>query len=131
MRLQDSTLKHQELTHRIIGCAMAVHSELGNGFQELIYQRALRWELEHAGLSFSREYEMPIFYRDVRVGTGRVDFLVEEAVLVELKAVSELDDSHLTQVRNYLEVFGLEVGLLVNFGRPSLGFHRLRNGKVG
>ena len=130
MRLRDSTLKHQDLTGRVIGCAMAVHRVLGNGFQEVIYQRALRYELEAEGLSFSREYEMPVWFRGNQIGTRRVDFLVEEVVLVELKALSALDNSHMTQVRNYLEVFELEVGLLVNFGKASLEFHRFRNRKV-
>ena len=126
----DSRLKFPEITRRIIGCAMAVHSELGNGFQEVVYQRALMVEMEREGLSFSREHEVPIWFKGVQVGTRRVDFFVEEVVLVELKAVSVLEDVHISQVLNYLEAFELEVGLLINFGRRSLDFRRLRNKKV-
>ena len=92
MTLQDADLKYAGLTRRIIGCGMAVHSALGNGFQEVVYQRALAVEMEREGLSFSREHEMPIWYRDVQVGTRRVDFFVEEIVLVELKAISSLEE---------------------------------------
>ena len=94
---------------------------LGNGFQEVVYQRALAIEMRRKGISFSREHEMPIFYRGEQVGNSRVDFFVEEVVLVELKAVSRLDNSHLAQGLNYLEAFRLEVGLLVNFGGDSVG----------
>ena len=130
MTLSDSRLKFPEITRRVIGCAMAAHSELGNGFQEVVYQRALRVEMEREGLSFSREHEVPIWYKGVPVGTRRVDFLVEERVLVELKAVSELENVHISQVLNYLEAFELEVGLLINFGRQSLDFRRLRRKRV-
>ena len=112
----------------VIGCAMKVHSEIGFGFQELIYQRALGYEMRRQGISFERESDMPVFYDGVQVGTRRVDFFVEGVVLVELKAVSvPLDRLHVVQVRNYLEVFGLDVGLLLNFGRESLEVKRLRN----
>ena len=127
MRLRDSSLKHQELTGRVIGCAMKVHRGIGYGFQELIYQRALEHEMERAGLSFDREYDMPVFYEGVQVGTRRVDFFVAEVVLLELKAVSALDNVHLVQLRNYLQVFRLEVGLLLNFGARSLEYKRLTN----
>ena len=127
MRLRDASLRYQELTRRVIGCAMKVHSGIGFGFQELIYQRALWYEMRRCGISFEREPEMPVFYEGVQVGTRRVDFFVEEVVLVELKAVSELDLLHVVQVRNYLEVFGLDVGLLLNFGSRSLEIKRLGN----
>ena len=130
MTLQDADLRYAGLTRRIIGCGMAVHSALGNGFQEVVYQRALAVEMEREGLSFSREHEMPIWYRDVQVGTRRVDFFVEEIVLVELKAISSLENVHLAQGLNYLEAFGLEVGLLLNFGGTRLEFKRLTNQKV-
>ena len=130
MTLQDADLKYADLTRRIIGCGMAVHSALGNGLQEVVYQRALAVEMEREGLSFSREHEMPIWYRDVQVGTRRVDFFVEEIVLVELKAISSLENVHLAQGLNYLEAFGLEVGLLLNFGGSRLEFKRLTNQKV-
>lgn len=117
--------KHSDITGRIIGCAMKVHSALGNGFQEVIYQRALAIEMELDKLVFAREVEMPIFYREVAIGTRRVDFLVEEKVLVELKAITKTEDVHLAQALNYLEAFKLEVGLLINFGAKSLEFRRL------
>jgi GxxExxY protein len=104
------------LTHGIIGCAMAVHTALGNGFQELIYQRALAIELEEKGISFVREMEMPIFYKQHEIGTRRADFLVERKVLVELKALIKLEDVHLAQGLNYLVAYNLDIGLLINFG---------------
>ena len=104
---------------------MRVHRVLGNGFQEVIYQRALAIELEKYGLSFVREQEMPIHYDGIHIGTRRVDFLIENNVLVELKAVIKLEDVHLAQALNYLEAFHLETGLLINFGAQSLEFKRL------
>lgn len=112
------------LTHQIIGCAMTVHRMLGNGFQEVIYQRSLAVEMEQTGLHFAREIEMPIFYKDVDVGSRRVDFLVEGIVLVELKATAELNASNFAQIINYLEAYRLEVGLLINFGETSLKHKR-------
>lgn len=119
--------KYSELTSKIIGCAMAVHSELGNGFQEVIYQRALEIEMNIQGINFFREYEMPVFYKQHQIGTRRVDFLVEGIIAVELKAIIELQDVHLAQAINYLEAYDLEVGLLINFGAKSLQFKRLTN----
>ncbi|SFP71850.1 GxxExxY protein [Hymenobacter arizonensis] len=116
--------RFNELTRSIIGCAMTVHRMLGNGFQEVIYQRCLAVEMEQAGLRFAREIEMPIFYKNVEVGTRRVDFLVEENVLVELKAIAELNPSNFAQIINYLEAYRLEVGLLINFGETSLKHKR-------
>ena len=121
--------KYSELTSRIIKCAMTVHSILGNGFQEVIYQRALAIEMILAGISFGREFEMPIFYRDSQIGTRRVDFLVEDVISVELKAITKLEDVHLNQAINYLEAYNLEIGLLINFGTNSLEFKRLTNKK--
>ena len=121
--------KYSDLTSKIIGCAMTVHSTLGNGFQEVIYQRALTIEMSLAGIQFAREYEMPIFYRDEQIGTRRVDFLVEGVISVELKAISELTKTHFAQAINYLEAYNLEVGLLINFGEMSLKFSRLENKK--
>ena len=114
-----------DLTGKIIGCAMEVHKLLGNGFQEVIYQRAMDIEMRLQGLIFSREHEMEIFYKTENIGTRRVDFFVEEKVMVELKAVSQLEDVHLAQVLNYLKAYRLEVGLLINFGSKSLTFRRL------
>ena len=121
--------KHSKLTSDIIGCAMTVHKILGNGFQEVIYQRALAIEMSLAGIEFAREYEMPIFYRDEQIGTRRVDFLVEGVISVELKAISELTKTHFAQAINYLEAYNVEIGLLINFGETSLNFKRLTNKK--
>jgi GxxExxY protein len=119
-----------DITHRIIGCAMQVHSTLGNGFQEVIYQRALAIEFSMAGLSFAREMEMPIFYREEQIGTRRVDFFVENCVMVELKAVEKIEDVHKAQAINYLEAYNIADGLLINFGGLSLEFKRLYNKKL-
>ena len=119
-----------DLTHKIIGASMQVHRVLGNGFQEVIYQRALAVEFNHIGISYEREKEMNIFYRDEQVGTRRVDFFVEEAVMVELKAVSELEEAHKAQAINYLEAYGIANGLLINFGKKSLEFKRVYNKKL-
>jgi len=121
--------KYSELTSRIIGCCMTVHKTLGNGFQEVIYQRALAIEMELNGILFSREFEMPIFYRQEQIGTRRVDFLVEGIISVELKAITKLEDVHFAQAINYLEAYNLEIGMLINFGEISLNFKRLTNKK--
>ena len=121
--------KYSALTSRIIRCAMTVHQTLGNGFQEVIYQRALALEMEAAGIPFEREFNMSILYRSQQIGTRRVDFLVDRVVSVELKAVATLDGSHLAQAINYLEAYNLEIGLLINFGETSLRFHRFTNKK--
>ncbi len=119
--------KYSELTSKIIGCAITVHKTLGNGFQEVIYQRALEIEMRLANISCTREHEMPIFYRDELIGKRRVDFLVEAIISVELKAITKLEDVHLAQAINYLEAYNLEIGLLINFGEGSLNFKRLTN----
>lgn len=119
--------KYSELTSKIIGCAMRVHAELGNGFQEVIYQRALEIEMNDQRIEFTREFEMPVFYKKHQIGTRRVDFLVKGVVSVELKAITLLEDVHLAQGINYLEAYDLEVGLLINFGARSLEFKRLQN----
>ena len=121
--------RHSELTGQIIGCAMTVHSALGNGFQEVIYQRALEIEMADQGIPFSREHVMPIYYKGQHIGTRRVDFLVSNVVSVELKAIIQLEDVHLAQAINYLEAYDLEVGLLINFGARSLEFKRVTNKK--
>lgn len=108
---------------------MQVHSALGNGFQEVIYQRALKIEMADQGIAFSREHEMPIFYKNQQIGTRRVDFLVDGIVAVELKAIIQLEDVHLAQAINYLEAYDLEIGLLINFGAKSLQFKRVQNKK--
>jgi GxxExxY protein len=123
-------MQHQEITKQIIACAMKVHSTLGTGFQEVIYQRALAIEFAKAGLEFSREHEMEISYEGQRIGTRRVDFFVEGKIMVEIKAITVLEDVHLAQALNYLEAYNLEVGLLINFGAKSLQFKRVHNNVV-
>ena len=125
----DQPYKHSDLTGKIIGCAMTVHSALGNGFQEVIYQRALEMEMADQGVAFSREFEMPIYYKKHQIGSRRVDFLVEEVISVEIKAVIKLEDVHLAQAINYLEAYDLEIGLLINFGSKSMEFKRVQNKK--
>lgn len=127
--MSNEKYKYSELTAKVIGCAMNLHKTLDNGFQEVIYQRALEIEMQLAGLSFDREFEMPIIYREQYIGTRRVDFLVEEVIPVELKAVILIEDVHYAQATNYLEAYNLEVGLLINFGETSLNFKRLTNKK--
>ncbi len=117
------------LTGKIIGCAMEVHKFLGNGFQEVVYQRSLAIEMNKQGLTFSREHEMEIFYKGEQVGLRRVDFFVEGKIMVELKAVKELEDVHLAQAINYLEAYGMKIGLLINFGNTSLQFKRVMKPK--
>jgi len=128
--MDEKNYKHAELTGKVIGAAMKVHSTLGNGFQEVIYQRALAIEMAKQGLAFQRELEMSIFYDEQEIGTRRVDFLVEGKVMVELKALSNLEDVHLAQAINYLEAYNLEVGLLLNFGARSLQYRRVVKSKV-
>lgn len=123
--------KYSEQTGKIIGAAMEVHKFLGNGFQELIYQRALAKEFFLQGIAFNQEFVMPIFYKEEHIGTRRVDFLVEELISVEIKAVTKLEDVHLAQAINYLEAYNLEIGLLINFGSKSLEFKRVINSKFG
>jgi len=120
-------MKHEELTHKIIGCAMKVHSTLGNGFQEVIYQRALAIEMDKQGLGYQREMEMSIFYEGIDIGKRRVDFFVEENIMVELKAVIKLEDVHLAQAMNYCQAYNLPIGLLINFGAKSMEFKRVYN----
>ena len=127
--MNEKEYKHSDITRKVIGAAMKVHSTLGNGFQEVIYQRALAIEMAKQGLSFQRELSMQIYYDGHEIGTRRVDFLVEDKVMVELKAVTTLEDVHLAQAINYLEAYGLEVGLLINFGAKSLEYKRVINSK--
>lgn len=116
-----------QLTHKIIGCAMEVHNRLGCGFQEVIYQRALSIEMSSQGLKYAREQDIPIFYRTQSIGTRRADFFVDGKVLIEIKAVENLLDVHKAQAINYCEAFEIPHGLLLNFGSKSLQFHRLYN----
>jgi len=121
--------KYSELTGKIIGAAMEVHKILGNGFQEIIYQRALDREMRIQNITFNREFEMSIFFKEEQIGTRRVDFLVEGLISVELKALTKIEDVHLAQAVNYLEAYNLEIGLLINFGTKRLEFKRLINSK--
>lgn len=122
--------KYSEITERIIGAAMKVHQRMRNGYQELIYSRCLKIEFEKASLAYKSEMELPVFYDGIEVGKRRVDFLVEDKIVVEIKAVSELNDAHLAQGLNYLEGLNLEIGILLNFGSKSLEIKRLINNKV-
>lgn len=125
----DETYKYSEMTGQIIGLAMEVHKHLGNGFQEVIYQRALEFEFTKNQIKFDREFEMPILYRGENIGTRRVDFLINKIISVEIKAVIQLEPVHLAQAMNYLEAYNLEVGLLLNFGAQSLQIKRILNRK--
>jgi GxxExxY protein len=124
--METEEYKYQDITHKIIGCAMEVHKFLGNGFQEVIYQRALAYEFHKVGLAFQREIEQDIFYKELHepIGTRRADFVVEGKVLVEIKALKQLEEVHWAQTLNYLKAYKLEVGLLINFGAKSLEFKR-------
>lgn len=122
-------MKEQELTGKIIGAAMEVHKILGNGFQEVVYQRSLAIEMQLQDIKYVREKEMPLQYKGFNVGTRRVDFFVENKVMVEIKAVINLEDVHLAQAINYLEAYNMDIGLLINFGSKSLQFKRVHNNK--
>lgn len=115
------------IAKRVIASAMTVHAALGNGFQEVIYQRAMDVEMPFHDLTFEREKELPIYYREQIIGTRRVDFFVEGLVMVELKAIVTLEDVHLAQAINYLEAYQMEIGLLLNFGAKRLEFKRVHN----
>ncbi|MBI9056075.1 MAG: GxxExxY protein [Bacteroidales bacterium] len=130
MKKIDYSKDINELTHKIIGCAMEVHKALGNGFQEVIYQRALAIEFSFQALEFEREKEMGLFYRDYDIGTRRVDFFVEELVMVEIKAIEKLENVHKAQAINYCEAYNIADGLLINFGGQSLDFKRVYNKKL-
>lgn len=120
-------MKHETLTHKIIGCAMKVHTALGSGFQEVIYQRALAMEMTKQKLRYQREQEMPTVFDGRAIGTRRVDFFVEDTIMVELKALAKLEDVHLAQSMNYCQAYNLPMGLLINFGGRSLEFRRVYN----
>ncbi|MCP9754454.1 GxxExxY protein [Lacihabitans sp. CCS-44] len=120
-------MKYEEITHKIIGCAMKVHRTLGNGFQELIYSRALAIEMNNQGLAYQREMSMKIYYEGHDIGTRRVDFFVEDCIMLEIKAIIQLEDVHLAQAMNYCQAYNLPIGLLINFGSRSLDFKRVYN----
>ena len=120
-------MQYEDLTYKIIGCAMEVHKHLGNGFQEVVYQRALAIELNMQGIEHIREQEMKLQYKGFDIGTRRADFFVENKIMVEIKALVNLEDVHLAQAMNYLEAYNLEIGLLINFGAKSLQHKRVHN----
>jgi hypothetical protein len=123
-------LPFKELTHQVIGCAMEVHRVLGPGFQEYIYQRALAIEMKNSGIKFQEEYELPIHYKEQKIGLRRVDFWIQDLVCLEIKARSALENEHLAQAINYIEASNISTGLLINFGAPSLQFKRIHNRKL-
>ena len=120
-------MKHEQITRKIIAASMRVHSAIGRGFQEVIYQRALAIELNAENLLFSREKDIPVYYDDKQVGTRRADFIIEKTIILEIKAIDKLEDIQLAQALNYLRAYRLEVGLLINFGAKSLVFKRIHN----
>lgn len=122
-------MEKDEITYKIIGCAMKVHSVLGNGFQEVIYQRCLAIEINKAKLNFGREVEQTIYYEGIDVGTRRADFIVENKVVVELKAIIRLEDVHLAQAKNYVVAYDLPKGLLINFGATRMEHKLIFNPK--
>lgn len=124
-----SQMINDDLTYQIIGCAMKVHNTLGSGFQEVIYQRCLAIELKRAGIAFGREVEQTIYYDGIAVGTRRADFIVADRVVVELKALTALENVHIAQAKNYVVAYGFETGLLVNFGAESLDYRRIFNNR--
>jgi len=126
----NNDYKYSKETGLIIGLAMEVHRHLGSGFQEVIYQRALEKEFTKHLFPFKREFTMPVMYKGEKIGTRRVDFIVFDYISVELKAVTKLEGAHFVQAINYLEIYNLEIGLLINFGSSSLQFKRLLNSKM-
>jgi len=127
----ETSLKYGDITQRIIGCAMKVHNKMRNGYNEAIYSKCLAIEFDRAGIKYQKELDVPVYYEEMIVGRRRVDFMVEEKVIVELKVIAELTDQNLAQALNYLECHKLEVGLLINFGSKSLQFKRLINQERG
>ena len=122
-------MQYDDLTYKVIGCAMKVHNTLGNGFQEVIYQRCLAIELENAKVPFVREVEQTIYYHEINVGTGRADFVIADKITVELKAIINLEDVHLAQAKNYVVAYDFPIGLLINFGAASLQYKKVFNPK--
>lgn len=116
---------HSDITAEILNVAFEVHKIIGPGFVELVYLRSMLVECGLRNIETDSEIELPIYYKNVRVGSRRADLLVKKKVIVELKAVVELNDNHLAQAINYLEAFNLEVGLLLNFESKSLQYKRV------
>ncbi|HRI00887.1 MAG TPA: GxxExxY protein [Saprospiraceae bacterium] len=120
----------KELTYKVIGCAMKVHNTLGNGFQEVIYQRCLAIELQKEGIDFQREVEQEIYYEGHNVGIRRADFIIDNSIVVELKALIKLEDVHLAQAKNYLTAYNFDIGLLINFGATSLEYKKVFHNRL-
>ena len=129
MSIINTKYPNSFITAKVIGAAMEVHNNIGCGFQELIYQRALALEMENRGISYTREVKIDVLFKGIIVGTRRVDFLIENNICLEIKAVKSLEKVHLAQAINYLEAFSLKIGLLINFGETKLKFHRITNKK--
>lgn len=127
--MMDDSKKYSDLTGKIIGCATEVYRTIGKGFQEVIYQRALELELQIADISFKSEFDLPILYKGKSVGNHRVDFLINDLICVEIKAVTDLESLHMSQTKIHLEAFNQEIGLLINFGAKSLQIKRVINSK--
>jgi GxxExxY protein len=121
----ETVLEHEELTGRIIGAAIEVHKALGPGFIESVYENAFEHELTTRKLNFARQLTVPIFYDGVEVGSHRLDFLVEDKIVVELKAVNEIADVHFSIVRSYLRAVGRKHGLILNFSTIRLEAKRV------
>jgi GxxExxY protein len=115
----------EELSSRILGAAVEVHKALGPGFLESIYQRAMEVALEHRGIRFERQKEVHVFFEGVDLGVQRLDVVVEDQVILELKAVKAFEDIHFAQLRSYLKATGLRIGLLFNFNAPTLAIKRV------
>ncbi|MDO8620680.1 MAG: GxxExxY protein [Candidatus Levybacteria bacterium] len=122
-----SEYQYSDLTEKIIKIAIDVHKNLGPGFVEKIYQRALYLELKNSRLGFTREKRLSIYYKKVNLGYETVDFEIEGKVLIEVKAVSEINDIHRAQLLSYLKSSGYKVGLILNFARPTLEIKRIIN----
>lgn len=123
-------LKYADITEKIIGCAMTVHRKMKAGYSEIIYARCLAVEFEKIQLPYKKEMELPIYYDEAIVGKRRVDFLVDDKIVVELKAIAERTEKELNQALNYLENHKMEIGLLINFGSKSLQFKRVINSRT-
>ena len=122
-------MEKDELTYKIIGCAMKVHNIMGPGFQEVIYQRCLAIEFKKQGLVFQREQEQTVYYEEMEVGIRRADFIVEGKIVVEIKALVNLENVHIAQAKNYTVAYDFPLGLLINFGSQSMQYKLLFNPK--
>jgi GxxExxY protein len=127
--LQDKGLRYEKITRDIIGCAFEVINELGIGFLESVYEKALLIALKQRGLAVTSQRPIAVLFRGAEVGTFYADLLVDEKVIVELKAAKAITPEHQAQVINYLQATGIEVGLLINFGNPKLEYRRFTRTK--